>query len=81
MSRISWEDMSQISIKRKSDAIKYKGKRIAYLCESDIDKTGRGYYWVRYMAVGEIHGNQFICSHSADSISYKSIVRIFIYES
>ena len=39
-----------------SDARLLIGKRVKWLRSSDIDKSGRGYYFPRYGTVDDVHG-------------------------
>lgn len=73
----TYEEMESVHISCKSDAQKYIGKNIWYLRSIDIDKSGRGYYFPRFIAIIGIEGKEFY-DEQGNSIPYKDILRIKI---
>jgi len=75
----TWDEMASISIRTLVEAKKYEGKQIFYLTRSDVDRSGRGYYFVKSIHVGKVTSKYF---HSEDGseLEYKSIIRIKVKE-
>lgn len=78
MSEVAYEEMNPVCISTKTLAREYIGKMICYLTASDIDKSGRGYYFKRYMFVDEVIGNEFHSRLDDRFVRYKDILRIKI---
>ena len=70
------DEMKFVRISCKSEAMKYVGKRIWYLREIDIDKSGRGYYFPRFIAIDEIVGKEFHNKQYDFYLPYRDILRI-----
>jgi hypothetical protein len=73
-----YEQMNPVRISCKSDAKKYIGKKIWFLRSEDIDKSGRGYYFPRFIIVDEIVGNDFHWEDGGFYVEYKKIVRLMV---
>lgn len=73
-----YEDMLPVRISCVSTAKEYLRKKIWYLCEEDIDKSGRGYYWPRFMRVDQVIRAEFQDIESGRYTPYKNIVRLLV---
>lgn len=56
------------------------GRRIKYLLERDIDKTGRGFFFPRVGVISEIYRNQVDLTGHQDFINPKSIREIVLLD-
>jgi hypothetical protein len=76
----TYEEMTSVRITCKADALKYVGKSIWYLRDVDIDKSGRGYYFPRFMVVDDIVGKEFHEKQHEGYLPYRDIKRVKIAE-
>lgn len=60
--------------KNTAAARKLIGKRVKYLRNIDIDRSGRGYYWPQFGIVTEAHQRQIVIN--GDWVLLKSIVEM-----
>jgi len=72
----TYDEMKAVRISSKASALEYVGKGIWYLCEADIDTSGRGYYFPRFMEVDEVVGKEFHNKHDGSYVLYRDIRRI-----
>jgi hypothetical protein len=68
-----------VHLRTAADARKLIGKRVEYLRDCDIDKSGRGYFFPRYDTVAEVHGRQIIFGNG-NSTGIRDIVELVIME-
>lgn len=55
------------------------GKKVQYLRDSDIDKSGRGYFFPRDNTISAVFGRQIIFDN-CDSVYFNDIVEMVIVE-
>jgi len=55
------------------------GKKVKYLCECDIDKTGRGYFFPRSNTIADVVGRQIIFNN-CDSIYIRDLKEMIVVE-
>jgi len=53
------------------------GKKVEYLCNVDIDKTGRGYFFPRINTIADVVGRQIIFENY-DSIYIRDIKEMIV---
>lgn len=74
------DEMPYTRIASVAEARKYLGKRIWYLRSEDIDKSGRGYYWPRFMRVDEVSRGMFKDVEGGREVRFKDILRLKVVE-
>lgn len=80
MEKIEFEKFLRVEIKKKKDAESYIGKRIMYLRDCDIDKSGRGYFFPKLIEVHSLVGGEFSDEDMTRTVPYKSIKRILVLD-
>lgn len=80
MNKPTYEEMISVRIASASTAKEYLMKSIWYLCSEDIDKSGRGYYWPRFMRVNQVCRREFHDVESGRYVPFRNIQRILVVE-
>ena len=59
-----------ITPKTAKEARLLLGKYVQYLCKSDIDRSGRGYFFPRYGKIVEVEGKNIAINYSQNFVIY-----------
>jgi len=64
-------------LKTKAGRASLLGKRVKYLCESDIDQSGRGYFFPRVGTVAgfSVRGTEIALDHPMNYVIIRSALR------
>ena len=74
MQRLTGQNLAPLNTEKAKKLI---GKRIAFLQEKDIDRSGRGYFFTRYGVVADVFRGNLAIDHSENFIgTLKSFVEV-----
>jgi hypothetical protein len=75
----TYEEMHSVKITSQKQAREYLNKKIWFLRSIDIDKSGRGYYFPRFILPVRIEKDEFI-DKTEHGIRYSEIQRLKIVD-